>query len=100
MNRFDPKKFAKRTRQEKLAADNERINNDNLKLRELVVNLAKANMELGGTGEGSKGSKGEEVSTLQQGIENDQLAVQGACGAMPVLEDNKAEGRESKEGVA
>ena len=100
MYKFDPKKFAKRTRQEKLAADNERINNDNLKLRELIVNLAKANMELGGTGGGSKDSEGETLPALQQGVEDDSVAVQGACGTMPVLEDNETEGRESKEGVA
>ena len=92
MNRFDPKKFAKRTRQEKLAADNERINNDNLKLRELVVNLAKANMELGGTGGGSKGSEGEGVPALLPDVENDSVAVEGACGELPSEQGDGAEG--------
>ena len=82
MYNFDPKKFAKRKRQEQLAADNERINNDNLKLRQLVVELAKANMELGGKGEGSKDSEGEGVPALLPVVENDSVAVEGACGAV------------------
>ena len=92
MYRFDPKKFAKQTKQQRLASENERIQNDNLKLRELVVNLAKANMELGGTGEGSKGSEGEGVSALLPDAENDSVAVEGACGELPSEQGDGAEG--------
>lgn len=99
MYKFDPKKFAKRTRQEKLASENERIQNDNIKLRQLVVDLAKANMELGGTGEGSKSGEGEEVPALPEGVEDEQLAIQGACGELSSREDARAEDGKGEEGI-
>jgi len=95
MYRFDPKKFTKQTRQQKLASENERLLNDNIKLRQLVVDLAKANMELGGTGGGSKEIVGEEVPALQEDIENDSLAVQESCGELPSGEDEGTEAGKS-----
>jgi len=97
---FNPKKFKKRTRQEKLDSDNRRVNKDNMALRKLVVDLAKANMELGGTGEGSKVSEGEELSTLREGIKAYELANETSCGELPSREGEGTEADEGKEGAA
>lgn len=76
------------------------LQNDNIRLRDLVVKLAKVNLEGGGlNGSTEQDGEGEVLPALQSGVENDSVAVEESCSGVPASEDSESKAGTDEEGV-